>query len=44
MLRLLKHEVSNYFTNMGQIHIFNQSTNQPFNQLNQSTNQPIIYI
>jgi len=32
MLQWLKHEVSNYFTNMGQIHIYNQSTNQPINQ------------
>jgi hypothetical protein len=32
MLRLLKHELSNYFANMGQIHIYNHLTNQLVNQ------------
>jgi len=39
MLRLLKidnicdHEVSNYFANMGYIHIYNHLTNQPINDI-----------
>jgi len=32
MLRWLKHEVSNYFANMGYIHIYNHLTNQLNNQ------------
>ena len=28
MLKLLKHEVSNYFANMGEIEIYNHLTNQ----------------
>ena len=32
MLWLLKHEVSNYFANMGSIHIYNHLTNQLINQ------------
>jgi len=32
MLRLLKHEVANYFENMGYIHIYNHLTNQLINQ------------
>jgi hypothetical protein len=32
MLRLLKHEVSNYFANMAYIHIYNHLTNQLINQ------------
>ena len=33
MLRLSTHEVSKYFANMGQIHIFNHLTNQPINDI-----------
>jgi len=33
MLRLLKHEVSNYFANMVKIHIYNHITNQPINDI-----------
>ena len=32
MLRLLKNEVSNYFVNMGSIHIYNHLANQLINQ------------
>ena len=32
MLQLLKHEVSNYFANMGQTHIYNHLTNQLIKQ------------
>ena len=30
MLRLLKHEVSNYFANMGSVHIYTHVTNQRY--------------
>jgi hypothetical protein len=33
MLRLQKHEVSNYFANMGSIHIYNHLTNQLINDI-----------
>ncbi len=33
MLRFFKHQVSNYFANMGQIRIYNYLTNQLINQL-----------
>ena len=33
MLRFLKHEVPNYFANMGYIHIYSHLTNQPINDI-----------
>ena len=33
MLRLFKHEVSNYLTNMGKIHFYNHFTNQLINYI-----------
>jgi len=35
----MKHEVTNYFANMAQVHIYNHLTNQ---LINQSTNQPYL--
>jgi hypothetical protein len=41
MLRLLNHDVSNYFANMGSIHICNHLTNQAINDIWMGSNSPL---